>query len=528
MSIYNGTAIKTVDSIALEAEWIDSLFQERTMRPDEDILSFTSFANAPVLDSMVFWNRFLRQTKVDVLERAVLGLSLLAILSPGILIKYSDGLSTMKEFASLQLHGILFLDKSNLPVPTLQTLLVLLAGTNATARRKYMHLFSPHHRFFKEDLLRMGKDEAVGSLLGRAIYPSPDLLSIVLSGEIAVPAFGPEFPAKLIETGAEWGDLVLEVGTLNKVMEVAHWIQHAERIMDGLGMRKKLRPGYRALFYGPPGTGKTFTCALLMGAGAAGIVGGGISIIDRLEHETFEWDLKTGFDIATIVTGLVVGFGGFASGFSINVGKGVMVGMGLGLDAGWGILLTEHYSREIDRIRSSDLLPAEKETQIRLIIEEAVFTGGLMILENVAGLKSLFGRKNLKVTPAETKAAEAEIAAFKSQAAQLEKELAALRAKQEKISAQLTETQKNIGKSGNLYSSVLPIPPTLVPRLAALAEYFLKRGAVGGQITFAKFKVWMQRKLHPIKGYLLWQQVLYDNDLFPCSARSLLYKEWLY
>jgi SpoVK/Ycf46/Vps4 family AAA+-type ATPase len=111
--------------------------------------------------------------------------------------------------------------------------------------------------------LRLGKEDAPGNLLGRTIYPSPDFMSIVLSGQVEVPEFSQEFPARRIETRGAWSDLVLEAATMRQVQEVAQWIAHERHIMDGLGMRKKFRPGYRALFYGPPGTGKTFTCALL-------------------------------------------------------------------------------------------------------------------------------------------------------------------------------------------------------------------------------------------------------------------------
>jgi SpoVK/Ycf46/Vps4 family AAA+-type ATPase len=34
-------------------------------------------------------------------------------------------------------------------------------------------------------------------------------------------------------------------------------------LLNDWGMRKRIKPGYRALFYGPPGTGKTLTASLL-------------------------------------------------------------------------------------------------------------------------------------------------------------------------------------------------------------------------------------------------------------------------
>ena len=71
------------------------------------------------------------------------------------------------------------------------------------------------------------------------------------------------FPAQLLETAMEWDDLVLNGETLLQIKELESWINHGHTLMDDWGMRKKLKPGYRALFHGPPGTGKTLTASLL-------------------------------------------------------------------------------------------------------------------------------------------------------------------------------------------------------------------------------------------------------------------------
>lgn len=42
-----------------------------------------------------------------------------------------------------------------------------------------------------------------------------------------------------------------------------HWIRHNDTLLNEWGMRRKIKPGYRALFFGPPGTGKTLTAMLL-------------------------------------------------------------------------------------------------------------------------------------------------------------------------------------------------------------------------------------------------------------------------
>ena len=61
----------------------------------------------------------------------------------------------------------------------------------------------------------------------------------------------------------EWTDLFLNVTTRAQIEEIHHWIIHSDTVLGSWGMKKKIKPGYRALFYGPPGTGKTLTATLL-------------------------------------------------------------------------------------------------------------------------------------------------------------------------------------------------------------------------------------------------------------------------
>jgi hypothetical protein len=251
------------DALSMEIAWLESILLERISRPGDDILQFPGMDLAPRVDAGGCWGKWLSQSKANPVERIALALSLLPSLSPSTLVRFSDLLTAAVDSQQLWLHGILFPDKSVLPLPTLQTLMVILAGSNSVSRRNYLHLFGPQHRFFLHDLLRLGREEGQASLIGRALLPSPDFLSMVLSGKVHIPSFSPEFPAKRIETKGNWNDLILEPATHAKVQEIAHWIRHAHTIMDELDMRRKIRPGYRALFYGPPGTGKTFTCALL-------------------------------------------------------------------------------------------------------------------------------------------------------------------------------------------------------------------------------------------------------------------------
>ena len=79
----------------------------------------------------------------------------------------------------------------------------------------------------------------------------------------SVPAFGFAFPARRMETQQDWDDLVLDPQTLAEVKRLEAWLKHGDTLIKDWGMRRKIKPGFRALFYGPPGTGKSLAASLL-------------------------------------------------------------------------------------------------------------------------------------------------------------------------------------------------------------------------------------------------------------------------
>jgi SpoVK/Ycf46/Vps4 family AAA+-type ATPase len=92
---------------------------------------------------------------------------------------------------------------------------------------------------------------------------SREALDLVTLGEEREPAFGTSFPARKIVTEMGWEDLILDPYTMEQVLDIKTWIDHGKTLLYDLGLAKRLKPGYRALFHGPPGTGKTLTASLL-------------------------------------------------------------------------------------------------------------------------------------------------------------------------------------------------------------------------------------------------------------------------
>jgi len=148
-------------------------------------------------------------------------------------------------------------------LPTGETALFLLSGEDLEKRFKIQQMFTSEHWFSKKQVLSLasnGKEEP--ALSGQLIVDQEYIEKITL-GKASKPKFSNEFPAALIVTQMEWEDLVLPSQTKQQIHEILIWLTHHKTLMKDLGMDRKLKPGFRALFYGPPGTGKTLTANLL-------------------------------------------------------------------------------------------------------------------------------------------------------------------------------------------------------------------------------------------------------------------------
>jgi SpoVK/Ycf46/Vps4 family AAA+-type ATPase len=97
---------------------------------------------------------------------------------------------------------------------------------------------------------------------GRVILDQ-EWVTKLITGTETIPKFSPDFPAKNITTAMTWDDLVLNNYTQNQLNEIMIWVQHNDTLMQDEVLKRKIKPGYRALFHGPSGTGKTLTATLL-------------------------------------------------------------------------------------------------------------------------------------------------------------------------------------------------------------------------------------------------------------------------
>jgi len=148
-------------------------------------------------------------------------------------------------------------------LPTGETALFILSGSNLNQRFEFQKLFERDHIFVRHNILKLEPASDGEPFLSGALRLSRDILDYLTTGEIHKPDFSTNFPAKHITTQFEWSDLVLDKNTVRQIEELRIWLEHGQTLMKEWELGKKLRPGFRALFHGPPGTGKTMTATLL-------------------------------------------------------------------------------------------------------------------------------------------------------------------------------------------------------------------------------------------------------------------------
>jgi len=148
-------------------------------------------------------------------------------------------------------------------LPTGETAQFILAGDDLEKRLDVQRLLSSEHWFTQQHILWLDPVREGEPLMSGRLILDPEIVELLTIGTVSKPRFSIDFPAEHIETEMDWEDLVLHPNTLRYIRELENWITYNDTLLHDWGMKKKIKPGYRALFYGPPGTGKTLTATLL-------------------------------------------------------------------------------------------------------------------------------------------------------------------------------------------------------------------------------------------------------------------------
>lgn len=205
--------------------------------------------------------RFIQSHQPTSNEYLLLLLALAPHLQPGffrkIIAEYLPAGGDFPEFGGVKGHNHRDI------LPTGETALFILAGNDLEKRLDVQRLFISDHWFHQKGILHLEPVPPGEPAMSGRIILDPEVVELLTQGKVSRPRFSSDFPAEYIRTDMDWSDLVLHPHTLSQIHEIEHWITHHPTLMQDWGIRKKLKPGYRALFYGPPGTGKTLTASLL-------------------------------------------------------------------------------------------------------------------------------------------------------------------------------------------------------------------------------------------------------------------------
>jgi hypothetical protein len=249
------------DFIAAEAAWFERVLDARLRAHADGIDRVVTdiLRDAPVpLPPGVAYADLIRAASLGAAERVVLMLAFLPHVRPEAL----DPLLLRSEVLQrrfTEFGGLTGADHAGFQ-PTQETALFLIAGNDLVGRLYCMELFAADRPLHAQHILTPPPS---GDGLALPLRLDPECLDRLLTGSIRPPAFSAEFPAQHVTTPYEWSDLVLDGTARAEVDDILAWQQHEQALMQGWGLAKRLKPGYRALFYGPPGTGKTLTACLI-------------------------------------------------------------------------------------------------------------------------------------------------------------------------------------------------------------------------------------------------------------------------
>lgn len=249
------------EAAARELDWLGAVIEARLrghFRP-EVAPDLPPAPEAPGPETAL--GALIREAGLDARARLLLALALAPHLRPALLDPFFVRNSALDrpftEFGGqipAQTGGFL---------PTGETALFVIAGTDPVARAEAAALLDPGHALRRLGVLRLERPAPGAPPLSGLLALGPDEIRRLARGAAGAPELPEDFPAHRLSTRLVWEDLVLAPEVLDQIDHIAAWVSHESRILGDWGLGRALAPGYRALFHGPPGTGKTLTASLL-------------------------------------------------------------------------------------------------------------------------------------------------------------------------------------------------------------------------------------------------------------------------
>jgi DNA polymerase III delta prime subunit len=246
-----------------EINWFEKVLQARLKMYLGEECEFTSIYDIrpPELsDRESVYTEFIRFYQISVPERLILILALLPHVCPQVLDVFFKR-NQLKERGNTEFGGLKGTAHSGF-LPSGETACFLLAGNDLGKRFQVQQFFDADHLFKVHNILWLAPSPANEPVFSGQLLINDEYVDLFTAGKLRKPSFSMDFPAKRITTTLNWEDLVLDKHTMQQLEEIKIWLAHGNQLMNEWGMKKRLKPGFKALFHGPPGTGKTLTAGL--------------------------------------------------------------------------------------------------------------------------------------------------------------------------------------------------------------------------------------------------------------------------
>jgi len=245
------------DAVAREIRWLEQVIEARLKHFFEGTETPFDVPSAPAQPRGTVLGDLIAETSLSVQARLVLGLAIAPHVNSAVLDPfYVKNSAIDRAFSQFGGHP----DASVAFVPTVETALFLIAGTETAARIAAMQLFEPDHPLRRRAGLTLTQSHP--SQVSRLDLPIHRVIALC-DGTPPRPDYAPNFPARRLTTRLTWEDLVLPVGVHDQLIHILAWMENRDQILGDWGLARHVGRGYKALFYGPPGTGKTLTATLL-------------------------------------------------------------------------------------------------------------------------------------------------------------------------------------------------------------------------------------------------------------------------
>jgi hypothetical protein len=253
------------DDLETDLEWFSRVLAARLAShfrsSDGDRVAPLDIAPPVLRPTHSEYARFVCENRLPPSVRLVVLLALIPHVRPQLLdVLWSRNDATQRGFT--EFGGMQGLTHGGF-IPTGETAVFLLAGTDLDARFSMSRMFDAGAFFASDHVVRLSAVPPHEPPLSGALALSQELVHRFTIGAELKPAFGADFPARPIHTTLDWEHLVLPDTTLEQLEELKRWIRHGGALLDDWSMRDKLRPGFVSLFHGAPGTGKTLSASLI-------------------------------------------------------------------------------------------------------------------------------------------------------------------------------------------------------------------------------------------------------------------------